>query len=87
MLSLLSTNSRPGTPVAEHGRRLQPDEIAARSSSPYPMSMPMNEPDSSVPIPDTVPPEMRGRTTQKRVSSTSMLDASLDSSAVAMTVL
>ncbi len=51
-----------------------------------PTSMPMKEPDSNVPIPDTVPPEMRGRTTQKRVSSTSRLDASLESSAVAITL-
>ena len=47
--------------------------------------MPMYEPESRVPRPVTVPPETRGRTTQKRVSSTRYFFASLTSSAVTMT--
>ena len=47
--------------------------------------MPMCEPTRRVPSPVTLPAEMRGRTTQNRVSSISRLSASRVSCAVTMT--
>ena len=69
MLRAFSTNSRPGVSVLMTGGTSSP----TYSCLAFPdllTSTPIYEPDSSVPSPVTVPPEMRGRTTQKRVPST-----------------
>src|SRR5579864_6648607 len=84
MSSDFNTNSRPGTSLAKTGGVSRPTKSRWLVVD-LPLSMPINEPDSSVPMPDTVPPEMRGRTTQKRVLSTSISVASLTISAVATT--
>src|SRR6476661_2311047 len=56
-----------------------------RASEDLPGSMPMYDPESRVPMPDTVPPAMRARTTQKRVSSTTRSSAALERSALTRT--
>src|SRR3954471_6209629 len=84
MSSARSFTCRPGASVVKAGGVSRPVKTRARCVD-LPTSIATYEPDSSVCRPDTVLPEMRGRTTQKRVSSTRRLSVPFTSSAVAIT--
>src|SRR3954470_4384488 len=84
MSSARSFTCRPGASVVKAGGVSRPVKTRARCVD-LPTSIATYEPDSSVCRPDTVLPEMRGRTTQKRVSSTRRLAVPFTSSAVAIT--
>src|SRR5262245_2831119 len=78
------TSGVPGLSPATTGGASSPTN-SRRLFSDLPAPTPMYAPESSVSRPDTVPAAMRGRTTQKRVSSTRWGATSLARSAFTMT--
>ena len=82
-----SRNVLPDTSAVTAGGDSSPSK-SRRSSVERPGSVPMYAPASSVPNPETRPPEMRGRTTQNLVSLTIVpLETSFTISAVTITPL
>src|SRR5262245_41967042 len=75
---------RPGTSPVIRGATSSPT-YSRRLIVDFPGSTPIYDPENSVPSPDTIPPAIRGLTTQNCVSSTKRDSASLTSSTVTST--